>query len=65
VAAAVYRLLYETGVIQPEDVVGDRHAESPQPAFSGAAAAPESHIWTPQSDRPASGGKKSSLWTPS
>ena len=74
VAAAVYRLLYETGVISPEEVMGQphqhhHHAESHAPALSGAvpAAAPQesgSRIWTPDSDRPAT-GKKSTLWTPS
>ncbi|MEX2091639.1 MAG: hypothetical protein WD971_03130 [Pirellulales bacterium] len=74
VAAAVYRLLYETGVISPEEMAGHQHqhphAEPQQPAFSGAAAAPAAQesgnrIWTPGSDQPASGGKKSTLWTPS
>ena len=74
VAAAVYRLLYETGVISPEEVMGQphphhHHGEAHAPALSGAvpAAAPQesgSRIWTPDSERPAS-GKKSSLWTPS
>jgi hypothetical protein len=71
VAAAVYRLLYETGVISPEDVAAHgSHAERPQPAIAGTAAAPGpsesgSRIWTPDSELPASGGKKSTLWTPS
>jgi hypothetical protein len=74
VAAAVYRLLYETGVISPEQMAGHQHhhhhAAPPIPALSGVAAAPAtqeagSRIWTPDSDLPASGGKKSSLWTPS
>lgn len=72
VAAAVYRLLYETGVISPEEMMGQpqhahshhhHHAEAP----AVAAAAPQassSRIWTPDSELPA-GGKKSSLWTPS
>jgi tetratricopeptide (TPR) repeat protein len=72
VAAAVYRLLYETGVISPEELAGHQqhhhHAEPQQPAFSGAAAAVTQEsggrIWTPGSDAPA-GGKKSTLWTPS
>jgi len=71
VAAAVYRLLYETGVISPEDVAAQgRHAEEPRAAISGASAAPgpaesSGRIWTPDSELPASGGKKSTLWTPS
>ena len=68
VAAAVYQLLYEAGVIRPEDMAAAQVAAServPAMANSGAAAAGTgSQIWTPDSDRPAS-GKKSSLWTPS
>lgn len=72
VAAAVYRLLYETGVISPEQLAGKGghqhhpHGQTSAPALAGAAAAPahESRIWTPGSDAP-SGGKKSALWTPS
>jgi len=65
VAAAVYRLLYETGVISPEDLAGATDAEE-APAMAGAAASDASRgrIWTPDSDPPAGGGK-SSLWTPS
>jgi hypothetical protein len=71
VAAAVYRLLYETGVISPEEMMGQpqhahqhhHHAEAPAVAAAAPQAA-SSRIWTPDSDRPA-GGKKSSLWTPS
>ena len=32
---------------------------------TGGAGSAGSRIWTPDSDRPAGGGKKSSLWTPS
>lgn len=73
VAAAVYRLLYETGVISPEQLAGQgghhhhHHGPSATPAVPAAAAAPaqeKSRIWTPGSDTP-SGGKKSALWTPS
>jgi hypothetical protein len=67
VAAAVYQLLYEAGVIRPEDMAAAQAAAServPAMASSGAAAGTGSQIWTPDSDRPAS-GKKSSLWTPS
>lgn len=75
VAAAVYQLLYETGVISPDDVrahaaaAGQHtHAGHPAVAASGPVAAPAAEagrIWTPDSDRPAGGGKKSTLWTPS
>jgi hypothetical protein len=68
VASAVYQLLYEAGVIRPEDLAAARTAANePVPAIAGsgaAAAQSGSRIWTPDSDRPA-GGKKSSLWTPS
>lgn len=73
VAAAVYRLLYETGVISPEQLAGGArpgHAHShghakPALAAAEAPAASGSRIWTPGSDQPAGGGKKSALWTPS
>lgn len=67
VAAALYQLLYETGVIPDEAVMAARHQAHQQnvPAMAGAAAAePAGRIWTPGSDRPAGGGK-SALWTPS
>jgi hypothetical protein len=60
VAAALYRLLYETGVI-PDAV----HAHSPAEEAPAVAAAsePAGLIWTPDSERPP--GSKSALWTPS
>jgi hypothetical protein len=66
VAAAVYRLLYETGVISPEEMAGAATAE-PAPVMAGAAESDESRgrIWTPDSDRPTGGGGKSTFWTPS
>jgi hypothetical protein len=68
VASAVYQLLYEAGVIRPEDLAAAQTAaRAPVPAMAGggaAASGTESKIWTPDSDRPA-GGKKSTLWTPS
>ena len=67
VAAAVYQLLYEAGVIRPEDMAMARgRAEEPVPAMAGggAEARSGSKIWTPDGDRSA-GGKKSTLWTPS
>jgi hypothetical protein len=66
VAAAVYRLLYETGVISPEELAGPPADYEEVPALAGAASSEASRgrIWTPDSDRPAGGGK-SSLWTPS
>jgi hypothetical protein len=71
VAAAVYRLLYETGVISPEDMAAQgHHAEESRHTFAAATPATVpaesgSRIWTPDSELPASGGKKSTLWTPS
>lgn len=62
VVAALYRLLYETGVIPPEAL----HAHAQQPAMQAPAAAPSGatgHIWTPDSEQPTTG--KSPLWTPS
>jgi tetratricopeptide (TPR) repeat protein len=68
VASAVYQLLYEAGVIRPEDMAAARGAaDEPVPAMAGGGGAEprsDSKIWTPDSDRPAS-GKKSTLWTPS
>jgi hypothetical protein len=64
VAAALYRLLYETGVI-PEDVPEQAAGYDELPA-APVGSAPEpagSRIWTPDSDRPSGG--KSPLWTPS
>jgi len=62
VAAALYRLLYETGIISES-----MHAQPPLqneiPAAVGAAAEPAGRIWTPDSERPSGG--KSALWTPS
>jgi hypothetical protein len=67
VAAALYQLLYETGVIpeqMPAQPRGHVHAHPAAPALATSAAEPSgSKIWTPDSDRPAGG--KSALWTPS
>jgi tetratricopeptide (TPR) repeat protein len=66
VAAALYQLLYETGVIGDEQV-GRPHshgrAAEMAPAAAAAAEPAASKIWTPDSDRPTGG--KSALWTPS
>jgi tetratricopeptide (TPR) repeat protein len=67
VAAAVYQLLYEAGVIRPEDMAMARgRTPEPVPAMAGGGEESRSgsKIWTPDSDRPA-GGKNSTLWTPS
>jgi hypothetical protein len=65
VASALYRLLYEMGVIPPEAMAAPASAAEAPPAMVAAeAAADPGRIWTPDADRPAS-GKKSSLWTPS
>jgi tetratricopeptide (TPR) repeat protein len=68
VAAALYQLLYETGVISDQVPAQSRAQGQPPeaaPALAGAGAEPAAgRIWTPGSDRP-SGGSKSALWTPS
>ena len=66
VAAALYQLLYETGVIPTEaaHAHGSRMHEEAVPAVGGSRRpSRRGHIWTPDSDRPAGG--KSALWTPS
>jgi tetratricopeptide (TPR) repeat protein len=62
VSAALYRLLYETGVI-PEAMQADAPMYEETPAAVGAAPEPAGRIWTPDSERPP--GAKSALWTPS
>lgn len=66
VASALYRLLYEMGVIPPEAMAAPASAAGAPPAIAAQqpAAAEPGRIWTPDADTPA-GGKKSSLWTPS
>jgi hypothetical protein len=67
VAAALYQLLYETGVI-PDQMPAHPHNHArphetaPALAGTGAEEPAGSKIWTPGSDRPAGG--KSALWTP-
>jgi hypothetical protein len=64
VAQALYRLLYETGVIQPEGMPMQAPADEESPmAGVGTPDSGASRIWTPDSDRPSGG--KSTLWTPS
>jgi hypothetical protein len=65
VATALYRLLYETGVIPPDalPMQAPPQEESPAAAVAGSAPPPAGRIWTPDSERPA--GAKSTLWTPS
>ncbi len=63
VAAALYRLLYQTGVI-PEEMPAHPHAREEMPAAVGAVPDAGGRIWTPDSERPTTGGK-SALWTPS
>jgi hypothetical protein len=66
VAAALYQLLYETGVI-PDQALPHAHGHAPldEPAMAAAGEAEPAagRIWTPDSDRPTGG--KSALWTPS
>jgi hypothetical protein len=64
VATALYRLLYETGVIPPDAVPMQAPTEElPMAAAAAGAQAAPGRIWTPDSDRPS--GTKSTLWTPS
>ncbi|MEX0643603.1 MAG: hypothetical protein WD468_12945 [Pirellulales bacterium] len=66
VAQELYRILYESGMIQPEGMpIEALDDEAAAAAVGTAPAAPTGGgaIWTPDSERPA--GKKSSLWTPS
>jgi tetratricopeptide (TPR) repeat protein len=68
VGAALYQLLYETGVIPDQLPAGSRargyvHETAPAMAASAAPEPEPSQIWTPGSDRPSGG--KSALWTPS
>jgi hypothetical protein len=66
VAAALYQLLYETGVIpdqMPADPRGRGRAHEPAMASASAEEPAAGRIWTPDGDRPAGG--KSALWTPS
>jgi tetratricopeptide (TPR) repeat protein len=62
VAAALYQLLYESGLI-PEQLPAHAHAPEDVPAPVGASEPTGGRIWTPESDRPAS--SKSAIWTPS
>jgi hypothetical protein len=62
VAAALYRLLYETGVI-PETMHSPAPLQEEMPATVGAVSEPAGRIWTPDSERPP--GAKSAIWTPS
>jgi tetratricopeptide (TPR) repeat protein len=64
VAAALYRLLYETGVISEElPAQPPAYDELPAAAVGTEPEPVGGQIWTPDSDRPAGG--KSALWTPS
>jgi tetratricopeptide (TPR) repeat protein len=66
VASALYRLLYEMGMIPPEAMAAPASAAEAPPAMAAAqlpADQEPGRIWTPDGDRPSGG--KSSLWTPS
>jgi hypothetical protein len=64
VGAALYQLLYEAGIL-PDELPARPHTHTaePVPAAVGSAEPPGGRIWTPDSERPASG--KSAIWTPS
>src|SRR5262249_37629960 len=58
VAAALYQLLYETGVINDEQVgrmPSRAHTHEPAAAATSAPAQAAGQIWTPGSDRPTGG----------
>ncbi|HVT29280.1 MAG TPA: tetratricopeptide repeat protein, partial [Lacipirellulaceae bacterium] len=64
VVAALYQLLYETGIIADQQPVhAHAHEMAPAATAAGASEPGGSRIWTPDSDRPSGG--KSTLWTPS
>ncbi len=66
VAAALYQLLYETGVIGDEQMGrphSHAHTSVPVAAMADDSEPAAGKIWTPGSDRPTGG--KSALWTPS
>lgn len=62
VAATLYRILYEAGMI-PDEGLPMPASEDEAVAVGNAPDSESGRIWTPDSERPA--GKKSSLWTPS
>jgi tetratricopeptide (TPR) repeat protein len=62
-AAAVYRLLYESGLIPPDEELAADEAEEVAALAATSPPSEGSRIWTPGSDRPSGG--KTSLWTPS
>ena len=66
VSAAVYQLLHEAGVLQPEDISPlPTAAKEPTPTAEMADGPAEpTRIWTPGDDTSAT-GKKSKIWTPS
>lgn len=60
-AAAVYRLLYESGLVPSEEqLAADQAEEVATPAAGSPSEA--GRIWTPGSDHPS--GDRPSLWTP-
>lgn len=65
VAQDLYRILYEAGMIPPEGIPAGGTLDDEAAAVGAAPTAEPSSIWTPDSERPAGAGKKSSLWTPS
>jgi tetratricopeptide (TPR) repeat protein len=65
VAQELYRLLYEAGMIPPERLTAGAPLDDEAAMVGSGPAAEPSSIWTPDSERPAGAGKKSSLWTPS
>jgi hypothetical protein len=67
VAAEVYRMLYEVGLIQPGEITGQQPIPEVIDEFpADEVPIEESRIWTPGDElTTAPGQKKSRLWTPS
>jgi hypothetical protein len=65
IAQALYSLLAQWGVIRPDgSPATERGGEPAGLVVPGAEAEPAGKIWTPGSDTPTGGGKKSAIWTP-
>jgi len=67
VAQALFEILAEAGIIGPDGKPtmppAAAQQEGPGLVVPGGAAEP-GKLWTPDSDEPKPGGKKSALWTP-
>ncbi len=71
VAEAIYKMLYQAGLIDPSQMAGQPMPAMPgmaEPVGAAKATSEPSGIWTPGSDAPQSsdsaGGDKPAIWTP-